>query len=252
MQTLFSQEWHLVDSIQLESKDSITDFNTDDFNNLYYIRNFSELNKVNVQTKKIKTFSNQTVLENLNTQNILQITLKSGLFNLTVLDNQLNPIQQTIEFPIETSFMPTLTALVDNNYLWGYDPVIQRLVLWNYQENSIFRQSVILNEQSGDAFFPEMIYHQNKTYLIGYSKFLIFDEYANLETVIPFQEFDQIYIHKDQIYFSEKSQLFQLDLATKKISEISISHDFDYFSINSHYLFVLKGKVVYLYHSQKI
>src|SRR5690606_41754763 len=53
---------------------------------------------------------------------------------ILVLDNQLNKVQDRIEFPIETNFSPTLIALVDNNYLWGYDPVLQRLVLWNYRD----------------------------------------------------------------------------------------------------------------------
>src|SRR5690606_14274108 len=120
-----------------ETRDSITDFSADDFNNIYYIRNFSELNKIDFRTKRKKSFSNQTLLENLNSQNVLQITVKSAFFNLLVLDNHLNLVQDKITFPIERNFSPTLTDLVDNNYLWGYDPVLQRLVLWNYQEKKI-------------------------------------------------------------------------------------------------------------------
>jgi len=246
-----AQQTKLVDSIVLETRDSITDFEADDFQNIYYIRNFTELNKIDYQTRKRKTFSNQTVLENLNTQNILQITLKSALFNLLVLDNQLNQVQDLIEFPIETNFSPTLSTLVDNNYLWGYDPVLQRLVLWNYRDKKAIRQSVILSEKTGNEFYSELIYHENKIYLIGYEKILRFDEYANLESVIPFQQFGQIYIRDSFVYYSQKNKLFQLDLVSKNLKEIGLDVSPDYFSINNRYLFVLKGKVVYIYEFQK-
>ncbi len=247
----FGQNYLLKDSIQLETKDSITDFSADDFGNIYYIRNFSELNKIDFQSRKRKTFSNQTVLEDLNTQNILQITLKSALFHLLVLDNQLNPVQDVIQFPIETNFSPTLTALVDNNFLWGYDPVLQRLVLWNYRDKKAIRQSVILSEKTGDEFYSEIVYHQNKIYLVGSKKILRFDEYAQLESVIPFQEFGQIYIRSPYIYYSNKNKLYRLDLTSKESKEILLQKGLDYFSINNRYLFVLKDKVVYLYEFQK-
>src|SRR5690606_30139439 len=128
---------------------------------MYYIRNFSELNKIDYRTQKRESFSNQSILEDLNTQNVLQISLKSGIFNLVVLDNQLNLVHDPIQFPIDGSFMPTLTALVDNSYLWGYDPVLQRLVLWNYRDRKTIRQSVILNEKTGDDYFSDLIYTYN-------------------------------------------------------------------------------------------
>ena len=244
-----AQSLNLVDSILVESRDSITDFGVDDFNNIYYIRNFSELNKIEFSTKKRKTYSNQTILEDLNTQNILRITLKSALFNLLVLDNQLNQVQDLIEFPIETNFSPTLMALVDNNYLWGYDPVLQRLVLWNYREKKAMRQSVILTEKTGDEFYSELIYHQNKIYLVGFKKILRFDEYANLESVVPFGEFEQIYFKDQSVYYSSENHLFKLDLKSLNTSEIVLNKGLDYFSLNNRYLFVLKGKVVYIYES---
>ncbi len=246
-----AQDIKPIDSISIETRDSITDFEVDDFQNIYYIRNFTELNKIDFQTRKRKTFSNQTVLENLNTQNILQITLKSALFNLLVLDNQLNQVQDLIEFPIETNFSPTLSALVDNNFLWGYDPVLQRLVLWNYRDKKAIRQSVILTEKTGDEFYSDLIYHQNKIYLIGFHKILRFDEYANLESVIPFQEFEQIYLRNGSFYFSQKKKIYQLDLNSKEIKEIPFADTFDYFSVNSRFLFGLKDRVVYLYEFQK-
>lgn len=248
---LFAQTFKIVDSLKIESRDSITDFGTDDFHNIYFIRNFNELNKIEFQSRQRKTFSNHTVLENLNTQNVLQITLKSDFFKLLVLDNQLNKIQDEIEFPIETNFSPTLTALVDNNYLWGYDPVLQRLVLWNYRDKKVFRQSVILSEKTGDEFYSELIYHQNKIYLVGLKKILKFDEYANLETVIPFRKFDQIYIQENSICYSSENQLFKLDLKTQDTTKIKLNTSFDYFSINNRYLFVLKDKVVYIYDFHK-
>lgn len=245
-----AQEWKIADSIRLESKDTITDFSVDDFNNLYYIRNFSELNKLDSRTKQKKSFSNQTPLENLNTQNVLQVTVKSALFNLLVLDNQLNLVQDKIRFPVESNFSPTLTALVDNNYLWGYDPVLQRLVLWNYQEKKVFRQSVILSEKTGDEFYAELIYNENSIYLTGYKKILVFDEFANLEKVIPSFEFDQIYIKNGKIYYSDDRKIKSYDISTHETKELNLMPA-DYFSINNRYLFVLNGKVVYLYESQK-
>ncbi len=248
---LNAQSWEKVDSVFIETHDSITDFDCDDFNNLYFISNFSELNKIDFRTKQKKSFSNQAPLENLNTQNILQITVKSGLFNLLVLDNQLNLVQDKIKFPIESNFSPTLTALVDNNYLWGYDPVLQRLVLWNYRENKIFRQSVILSDKTGDEFYADLVYNESKIYLIGYKKILVFDEFANLEKVIPSFEFNQIYIKNRKIYYSENRKVKSYDLTTHETEELNLVPAY-YFSINNRYLFVLNGKVVYIYESEKI
>lgn len=247
----WSQNWLLVDSIQLNSQNKITDFGTDDFNNLYWIENSSRLNKTDFNTRKNTSFSNHTVLESLNTQNILQITLKSGFFNLLVLDNQLNQTSDLIEFPMESDFSPTLISLVDNNYLWGYDPGMQRLVLWNYRQNKIWRQSGILSEKTADEFYSDLIYAYNQLYLIGPDKILIFDEYAQLEAVLPFADYRQIQLQNQQLYYSKEDRLHVLDLETKLVSDLNLVRDFDYFSINPNYLFVLKDKLVYLYAKEK-
>src|SRR5690554_5317145 len=157
--SLAQTKLQLVDSIQINKLQNITDFATDDFNNLYFINNYTELNKYDYQTQKVKSFSNHTFLEDLNTQNALQITLKTAFFNLLILDNQLNSIQDLIQFPVEFDFSPTLVALVDNNYLWGYDPILQRLILWNYQNNNILRQSTILSNKTGDEFYAKLRYN---------------------------------------------------------------------------------------------
>ncbi|SMC79051.1 hypothetical protein [Moheibacter sediminis] len=248
--TLSAQEFTVKDSLKIESKDTITDFSVDDFGNVYYIRNFSELNKIEARTQIKKSFSNQTALENLNTQNILQITVKSNLFNLIILDNQLNPFQDAIRFPIENNFSPTLLTLVDNNFLWGYDPVLQRLILWNYQQNKILRQSVILSEKTGDEFYSDLIFKKDKIYLVGTTKILVFDDYANLKEVIPFQKFNQIEIGDEFIYFTNKKELFRMNLRSKEILKINLKTPVDYFSTNTRHLFVLNDKVVYLYDSQ--
>lgn len=247
----FAQSGKAIDSIRLDGNDIITDFGTDDFNSIYYIRNFAELNKIDYRTQKRESFSNQSILENLNTQNVLQISLKSGIFNLVVLDNQLNLVHDPIQFPIDGSFMPTLTSLVDNSYLWGYDPVLQRLVLWNYRDRKIIRQSVILNDKTGDNYFSDLIYTYNRMYLISQTKILQFDEYANLESVIPFQAYNQIIYKDNAFYFSTEDGMYQLNLKTKEKVKIPLDSDFDYFSINKNFLFVLKNKVVYIYNLPK-
>lgn len=249
-QDLLSQEFLLKDSLKIESKDTITDFSVDDFGSIYYVRNFSELNKIDAKTQKKKSFSNQSVLENLNTQNSLQVTVKSSLFSLIILDNQLNLFRDPIRFPIENNFTPTLVTLVDNNYLWGYDPVLQRLILWNYQENKVLRQSVILSEKAGDEFYSEVIFKRDKIYLVGTSKILVFDDFANLKEVIPFQKSEQIEIGEEFIYFTQSKQLYRMHLRSKEISEVKTNTTVDYFSTNSRHLFVLNGKVVYLYDTQ--
>ncbi len=249
-QILSAQDFTFKDSLILETQDTISDFSVDDFNNIYYIRNFSELNKIDFRTGIKKSFSNQSALENLNTQNVLQITVKSSLFSLLILDNQLNLFQDAIRFPIENNFSPTLVALVDNNYLWGYDPVLQRLILWNYQENKVFRQSVILSEKTGDEFYSDLFYKRDKIYLIGTNKILVFDEFANLKEVIPFQEFNQIEIGDEFIYYNREKQLYRMNLRSKETSEVKLNVSVDYFSTNSRHLFVLDDKVVYIYDSQ--
>lgn len=246
-----AQELVPVDSIRLETDGQITDFGTDDFNNIYFIKNSTELNKIDWNTRQTITFSNQSILEDLNTQNILEITVKSGFFNLIVLDNQLNQIQDKINFPIESGFSPTLTALVDNSVLWGYDPVLQRLIMWDYRHKKILRQSVILSEKTADEFYADLIYHYNKIYLIGYNEILRFDEFANLEASIPFQEYTQLQLSDNSIYFLNINGLHQLNLLSKQISNIHLPINFDNFSINGQYLFGLKDKVVYIYASQK-
>src|SRR5690625_1017757 len=77
-----------VDTIALNINGKITDFGADDFHSVYYILNSTELNKLDLKTAKKSNFTNHTVLEDLNTQNVLQISLKSGFFNLLLLDNQ--------------------------------------------------------------------------------------------------------------------------------------------------------------------
>lgn len=246
----FSQELKPIDSIQIETDGRITDFGSDDFNNIYFIKNSIELNKIDFQTRKRKRFSNQNILEDLNTRNILQLTLKSGIFNLLILDNQLNQTEDLVRFPIESDFSPSLITLVDNNYLWGYDPVLQRLILWNFREKKIYRQSTILNNKSSAEFYSKLIYDSHKIYLIGPDEILCFDEFANLEKVIPFEEFDQLFIKNKYAYYSKNNLIYRKELGSATDSELIFDQDIDYFSLNKQYLFVLKDKVVYLYDSQ--
>lgn len=246
-----AQDWVMKDSLQLEIKDSITDFEADDFDAIYFIRNFSELIKIDPSGTK-RSFSNQTVLEDLNTQNVLQITVKSSLFSLVLLDNQLNLLHEPIRFPTDGNFSPTLTSLVDNNYLWGFDPVMQRLVLWNYRDQTIRRQSVILAGNTGDEFYKDLIYDQNQIYLIGKEKILWFDEFANLKEFIPFEEVQQIYVRRGIVYYRAKGKMYTLNPKTKAKIEMLPDVFADYFSINNHRLFVLKDKVVYIYECKKL
>lgn len=246
-----SQIFEPVDSIRISTDGQISDFSVDDFNNIYYIRNFTELNKIDFKTGILKSFSNRNILEDLNTQNVLQLTLKSGFFNLLILDNQLNPIQDPIDFSNNLDFTPTLIALVDNNYLWAYDPILQKLILWNYRENKTIRQSVILNNESSSAYFSKLIYESNKIYLIGTDQILKFDEFANLEKVISFEKHKQVQLLGQFLFYTKDEQLWQLDLKTDISEKISQIKDFDFFSINNNFLFVLKNQVIYLYKSQK-
>lgn len=242
----------LVDTISLDFNGKITDFGVDDFNSIYYILNSTELNKLNLKTGQQSNFTNHTILEDLNSQNVLQISLKSSFFNLLLLDNQLNLLQDPISLIQNSNFSPTITALVDNNYLWGYDPVIQRLVLWNFREKNIYRQSVILTDKSTDGYFSDLIYDKGKVYLVGINKILEFDEYANLVKFIPINPaFEQIQIKDQSVYYSVNGELFKLNLATETIEEIKVISNFDYFSLNTTLLFVLKDKLIYIYKHQK-
>lgn len=242
-----AQQWILVDSIQLNHNDLITDFDSDDFNNLYYVKNYSELIKIDANTQKKARFSNRNVLEQLNVQNILQITLRSGIFNLLILDNQLNLVQDPIRFPIEGNFTPTLTALVDNNFLWGFDPVLQKLVLWNYQEHQITRQSTLLSEKTQNGYFSHLFYHNNRVYLVSADRILQFDEYAVLEKMYALPKFDQIILRNNAFYYSSEGHLYEFTLIDQSTNAIDLGRSFDFFSINSPYLFGLNAGVIYIY-----
>lgn len=252
MNLLSAQHLSPIDSIRLDFDGHITDFGTDDFNNIYFIKNSIELNKIDLKTAIKKTFSNRNVLEDLNTQNILQLTLKSGFFNLLILDSQLNPIQDPISLNSSADFSPALISLVDNNYLWGYDPILQRLILWNYREKKIVRQSMILSNQSASEFFSKLIYDSNSIYLVGNDKILKFDEFANLNKVIPIEAHNHLLILGKFAFYSKDGEILRLDLKTDQTETIASIGTFDFFSLNKSYLFVLKNKVVYLYKPQNI
>lgn len=248
----WAQKLNLVDTISLNFNGEVSDFGADDFNSIYYLLNSTDLNKLNLKTGEKSSFTNHTILEDLNTQNVLQISLKSGFFNLLLLDNQLNLLQDPISLIDDSNFSPTLIALVDTNYLWGYDPVIQRLVLWNFRDRSIYRQSVLLTDKSADGYFSELIYDKGKNYLVGSNKILEFDDYANLQRFISIDsEYEQIQIIDSTVFYSVKGELFKLSLTDGSIEEMEVISDFDYFSINTSQLFVLKDKLVYIYKHQK-
>lgn len=240
------------DSVRLNFSGQISDFGTDDFNQLYYIRNSVELNKFDYKTKELKSFSNRNILEDLNTQNILQLTLKSGFFNLLILDRMLNPVQDPIDLSANPDFIAALAAVVDNNYLWIFDPAREKLILWNYRENKIIRESVILNDEDASAYYSGLFYTGNKIYLSGPDKILMFDEFANLEKVIPVEAHDKIRLYGKQIFYSKGQKIYELDTKTAIAESIEIGFDFDDFSINKDFLFVLKDKVVYIYNTQNL
>lgn len=247
---LWGQNWQLKDSIQISIRGEISDFEVDPFGNLYFISNHTTIYKLDTKTQQTKSYSNNQILEKLNTQNSLQITAKSGIFNLLVLDNQLNPVQDLVQFPTEYNFSPTLVALVDNNYLWGFDPILQRLILWNYQEKKIYSQSAILYDTEGDDFFYDLIYTNNQILLVGSQKIMLFDELANLKEVIPIPTYDLISFGKNNLIFAKENELFELNLTTKQTRKLDVNKRFSNFAFNHKFLFVMQDKVVYIYEYQ--
>lgn len=245
-----AQQPEASDTVRLEAAGEITGFDTDDFNNIYYIRNSTEFNKIEIKTGNRLSFSNRSILESPDVRNLLRITLRSDFFSLIILDNRLNPIMDPIKLDSNPDFSPTLTAVTDNNYLWGYDPVLQRLLFWNYRESKLVRQSMILNAKDSAEFFSALYYDSNRIFLAGTDSLLIFDEFANLQKKIGLPKYIQLEVYDNRVFYSTDEGIYRLDPDTGTGKKLIPADKFDFFSINKSYLFVLKDKVVYLYDSQ--
>ena len=134
---------------QLELKDSIilnqqpiSELSTDELGNLYYIQSNKFLTKIEA-SKKSKSFSNQSILDHLNVQSSLLLTILSNHNQLILLDNQLNKIQDPIEL-YSNEYYINFPKVLDNNFLIGYDVFSNKLVQLNYQLNKIINTSPIL------------------------------------------------------------------------------------------------------------
>ncbi len=240
------------DSVVYLFKDSISDFSVDSFNQPYFVINDEYLYSIKDKNPLPFSHSNRLQIQNLNTKNPFLINYTTSLYQLYFLDNELNPTKSAISLISTKTFDPNLIAVVDNNWLWGYDRITQKLVLWDYTYQKVLQETVQIQPKDSSETFTDLMYDNGKLYLISNERILRFNRFGQLTRTYPFKEHHQVKWYKNYVLFSQNNKLFAQNLNDNTITPLPLKSAVDFFDLNGNTLFVLHKKVVYIYDFEPI
>ncbi|MGV0754872.1 hypothetical protein F0358_10240 [Empedobacter brevis] len=213
-----AQKFELKDSILLENK--MTKTIDTDLNNSIYLISDTKVEK-RFQTKKNKIVDLKNVITSVDTTNPLRSYVYSNFNQLTILDEDLNPIQDIIQLK-STDFMPVALKVVDNQFCWFYDIIGNKLMYFNYQLQKPILSSKQIYLKNNDQSIDKIHVYKNSVYLKAQKTIYIYDDYGNFKSNFELDTENQpFYFYKDVIFYVKNNELISINM-NSKVSTIFI------------------------------
>lgn len=209
---VFAQKFVLKDSILIENK-TIKSIDTDLNNSIYFISD-TKIEKRSA-SKKSKSIDLKNVITSVDTSNPLRTYIYSNFNQLTILDENLNPIQDIIQLK-STDFMPVALKVVDNQFCWFYDIIGNKIIYFNYQLQKSILNSKQIYFKNNDQSIEKIHTYKNLVYLKGQKTLYIYDDYGNFKSNIELEtENSPYYFYKDAIFYIKDNKLISKNISTK-------------------------------------
>ena len=237
-------QFEIKDSILFET-DAISNLKTNNFGDVLLILNEKELVKIDAKKNKKRLQLNKIV-----TSIDTNLSLKTGLIynyqELQILDDNLNPIQDKINFNQHQIF-PSTVSISDSQLLWYFDPIEQRLIQWNYQLKTEISRSNILFFKDNDTTIECIHQVNNQLFLKSQNWIYEFDIFGNSKSTIQLKKHDKYSFSGDYIYLTSGNELTEINLKNNQISTSDNFFNVKDFTMKDDQLFVIKNKGLYIY-----
>lgn len=244
-------ETEFINSFNLDADAFI---GTDDFENIYYIKNNVIYKKTALKTY---TYSNTQFggISSIDIKNPLKILLfYSGFNTAIILDNNLNELTSPINFTSESlSKNISFATISSNNNLWLFSLDDNILRLWNYQTKKIqfASQPTSFYAKNFETFQQRSTY--KNCWLFGVNMMLKFNEYGTFGGVFEIDKFDEVHFSENNLIFSNNNRLIIYDselesLPIKLNQEILIKS----FYFNKNQIYIFDGLKIFVFKIIKI
>ena len=178
----------------------------------------------------------------VNTFNPFNLLLYYQDYNQFVfLDNKLNPNLNAFDPANEGYYDVQLAATFDNNDIWFYNQVTDRLYKWALTEAKEISNTLQIGQLSGSDSRPNYLWATLKNVYLNVPEvgILVFDNFGSYKSTIPIKGLTEFFFSKSTLVFFENGEMEEFNYFTKaskkgKLPEMEYSDV--YFAENKLYL----------------
>ncbi|MFV0159071.1 hypothetical protein OBK28_04705 [Empedobacter falsenii] len=206
---VLAQKFVLKDSLITNNK-TVNTIDTDLNNSLYLISD-TKIEKI-FQSNKNNIVDLKNVITTVDTGNPLRTYIYSNFNQITILDENLNSIQDMIQLK-STDYMPIALKAVDNQFCWFYDIIGNKLVYFNYQLQKPILISKQIYLKNNDQSIEKIHVYKNLVYLKSQQTIYIYDDYGNFKSNFEINIKDSAYyFYKDVIFYIKDNMLISKNI----------------------------------------
>ncbi len=226
----------------------VENFTADQFGNLYIVKN-DILHKLNPQGKELFAYSNPILgeIKHIDALNALNpLLFYQDVYQVIILDNRLNQSSQTAF--ADYGFLDVrLVAYSDQENIWFYDQVTDKLYRFNIKINKITAQTLNITQIAGKEDQPEILIStiENIYLYLPDTGILVFDPVGAYIKTIFFTDVLDFEVEGRKLYCLKKNLLVETDLFTQKEKNQLLN-------LPESKAITVKGKNFYILHKEGI
>ncbi len=244
LQITNAQQFVLVDSISTENK-LIKSIETD-LNNSIYLISDTKVEKL-YQHKKPKLIDFKSIITSVDTGNPLRFYIYSNFNRLSILDEDLNPIQDPVIIS-STDYIPSALKVADNQFCWFYDMMNNKIVYYNYQIQKTILHSKQVFLKNNDQSIETIYVFKNTVYLKGKNTIYVYDDYGNLKTNFSIEvENSPYHFYKNALFYSKNNKLYSLNLENQNLTSLIDLKETKSIAMNETNFYSFNGRKIYIY-----
>lgn len=239
-----AQQFVLTDSINVENK-RIKSIETDLYNSIYLISD-TKVEKV-FENQKSTTLDFKNIITSVDSSNPLRFYLYSNYNKLSILDENLNPIQDAITFS-SNDYIPTALKIADNQFCWFYDMLSNKIVYYNYQLQKTILSSKQLYLKNNDQSIDKIHLYKNLVYLKGQHTIYIYDDYGNFKSNLEIELKNEPFLfYKNFLFYKKNNKLYSLNLENNTTSTFIDLKEVKSIALNERNLYALNDNYVFIF-----
>ena len=235
--------WEIDTTIKTDDAQQVY---ADHLGNVYLVNKWT-ITKLNDKFEKEFIYNNPTAgdITYLNVFNPFNVLVYFKDYNqYEFLDNKLNPNLNQFVPANEGYYDVQLAATFDNNNLWFYDQVSDKIYKWSLTQNKVESASLQVNPLAGNLERPNYLYATLKNVYLNIPDIgiLVFDNFGSYQRTIPISGLKNFFLSNSSLVFINELELewFNDFTKTSKKQELPLV-GFDDLFFAEDKLYILKG-----------